>query len=131
MKPEECMKRAIELAENGVGFVNPNPLVGAVIVRDGRIIGEGWHARYGEAHAERNALANCTESPVGAELFVTLEPCCHEGKQPPCTDAIIQTLEMPAWMMASRRAFPRSGSAAWIRIRLWQGRALPCWKRRG
>lgn len=86
---ESCMRRAIMLAKNGIGFVNPNPLVGAVIVKNGSIIGEGWHERYGQAHAERNALAHCTQDPAGAEMFVTLEPCCHEGKQPPCTEAII------------------------------------------
>lgn len=85
----EWMRRAIALARNGTGFVNPNPLVGAVIVRDGKCIGEGWHERYGEPHAERNALANCTENPKGADMYVTLEPCCHTGKQPPCTEAII------------------------------------------
>ncbi len=90
MESTEYMRRAITLARNGIGFVNPNPLVGAVIVKNGRIIGEGWHEQYGQPHAERNALANCTESPEGAELFVTLEPCCHYGKQPPCTEAIIQ-----------------------------------------
>ncbi|MBQ3427891.1 MAG: bifunctional diaminohydroxyphosphoribosylaminopyrimidine deaminase/5-amino-6-(5-phosphoribosylamino)uracil reductase RibD [Clostridia bacterium] len=84
------MRRAIELARKGTGFVNPNPLVGAVIVKDGRIIGEGYHARYGEPHAERNALKNCIESPAGADIYVTLEPCCHHGKQPPCTDALIE-----------------------------------------
>lgn len=84
------MCRAIELAKKGTGFVNPNPLVGAVIVKDGRIIGEGYHARYGEPHAERNALSSCIEDPAGADIYVTLEPCCHHGKQPPCTDALIQ-----------------------------------------
>ncbi|MBR0366443.1 MAG: bifunctional diaminohydroxyphosphoribosylaminopyrimidine deaminase/5-amino-6-(5-phosphoribosylamino)uracil reductase RibD [Clostridia bacterium] len=84
------MRRAIELARRGIGFVNPNPLVGAVIVKDGRIIGEGYHARYGEPHAERNAIKSCTESPMGADIYVTLEPCCHHGKQPPCTDALIE-----------------------------------------
>ncbi len=84
------MRRAIKLARRGTGFVSPNPLVGAVIVKDGRIIGEGWHARYGDLHAERHALKNCTESPEGADLYVTLEPCCHHGKQPPCTDAVIE-----------------------------------------
>jgi len=83
------MQRAIELAERGAGFVSPNPLVGAVIVREGRILAEGWHARYGEWHAERNALQRCDEDPVGATMYVTLEPCCHHGKTPPCTDAII------------------------------------------
>ncbi len=89
MTNEEYMHRAIELAKKGIGFVNPNPLVGAVIVRDGRIIGEGYHERYGGLHAERNALQSCTEDPKGAELYVTLEPCCHHGKTPPCTEAII------------------------------------------
>lgn len=86
---EKYMRLAIELAKKGAGFTNPNPLVGAVIVKDGRIIGEGWHERYGEAHAERNALADCSEDPRGADMYVTLEPCCHYGKQPPCTDAVI------------------------------------------
>lgn len=86
---EEYMKRAIELAKLGEGFVNPNPMVGAVIVKDGKIIGEGYHARYGDMHAERNALVSLTESAEGAEMYVTLEPCCHHGKQPPCTEAII------------------------------------------
>lgn len=85
----EFMERAIEIAHEGEGFVNPNPLVGAVIVRDGKIIGEGYHARYGTPHAERNALRNCTENPKGAEMYVTLEPCCHYGKNPPCTEAVI------------------------------------------
>ena len=90
MTDEEYMLRAVQLARNGIGFVNPNPLVGAVIVKNGNIIGEGWHEQYGQPHAERNALKNCTESPEGAEIYVTLEPCCHHGKQPPCTEAIIQ-----------------------------------------
>ena len=90
MKEDIFMMTAIKLAENGIGFVNPNPLVGAVIVKDDRIIGKGWHEACGQPHAERNALRNCTESPEGADLYVTLEPCCHHGKQPPCTEAIIQ-----------------------------------------
>lgn len=86
---EKFMQRAIELAKRGTGLVAPNPLVGAVIVKDGRIIGEGWHRKYGELHAERHALQNCTESAEGADIYVTLEPCCHFGKQPPCTQALI------------------------------------------
>lgn len=86
----EYMRRAIELAERGAGFVNPNPMVGAVIVKRGRVIGEGWHERYGEWHAERNAFKKCTEDARGATMYVTLEPCCHHGKTPPCTDAIIE-----------------------------------------
>ncbi len=87
---ERYMERAIELARNGTGRVNPNPLVGAVIVKDGNIIGEGYHAGYGGLHAEREAFKNLTESAEGADIYVTLEPCCHYGKQPPCTEAIIQ-----------------------------------------
>ena len=84
------MRRAITLAKRGSGYTSPNPLVGAVIVRDNRIIGEGYHTLYGRLHAERAALANCSEDPRGATLYVTLEPCCHHGKQPPCCDAIIE-----------------------------------------
>jgi diaminohydroxyphosphoribosylaminopyrimidine deaminase/5-amino-6-(5-phosphoribosylamino)uracil reductase len=84
------MARALELAERGRGAVEPNPLVGAVVVRDGRLVGEGWHRRYGEAHAEVHALAAAGEAARGATLFVTLEPCCHHGKTPPCTDAVLR-----------------------------------------
>lgn len=87
---EKYMKRAIELAGKGGGFTAPNPLVGAVIVKNGRIIGEGYHEKYGGLHAERNAFGSLTESAEGADLYVTLEPCCHEGKTPPCTEAIIK-----------------------------------------
>lgn len=89
MTDREYMSRAIELAELGRGWVNPNPVVGAVIVKEGRVIGEGWHERYKGLHAERNAFASLTESAEGADLYVTLEPCCHYGKTPPCTEAII------------------------------------------
>lgn len=85
------MRLALQLAEKGCGRVSPNPMVGAVIVKDDRMIGQGWHETYGGLHAERNALANCVESPEGATLYVTLEPCCHFGKTPPCTDAILQS----------------------------------------
>lgn len=87
---KKYMQRAIELAKKGKGWVNPNPQVGAVIVKDGRIIGEGWHTCYGKLHAEREAFASLKESAEGATIYVTLEPCCHHGKQPPCTDAILQ-----------------------------------------
>lgn len=83
------MRLALKLAANGGGWAAPNPLVGSVVVKNGRVIGMGWHQRCGQAHAERNALANCTEDTAGATLYVTLEPCCHHGLQPPCTDAII------------------------------------------
>lgn len=83
------MERAIKLAKLGIGRVDPNPLVGAVIVKDGKIIGEGYHTAYGMPHAEREALSNLTEPAQGAEMYVTIEPCAHQGKQPPCTSAII------------------------------------------
>ena len=84
------LARAIELAERGRGAVSPNPLVGAVVVKDGRVIGEGWHRVYGGPHAEREALAACAEDPRGGTLYVSLEPCCHHGKTPPCTEAIVE-----------------------------------------
>lgn len=91
MKDTEYMLMALQLAKKGCGFVNPNPMVGAVLVKDGRIIGQGFHQRYGAPHGERNALASCRESPEGATLYVTLEPCCHYGKTPPCVEAILQS----------------------------------------
>ncbi len=87
---EKFMRRAIELARRGAGRTAPNPMVGAVVVRDGRIAGEGWHKRCGGLHAEREAFAALKEPAAGATLYVTLEPCCHHGKTPPCTDAIIE-----------------------------------------
>ena len=86
----QYMKMALELAQKGMGFTAPNPMVGAVIVKNGRIIGQGYHRKYGELHAEREALAACTEEPKGASIYVTLEPCCHYGKQPPCVNAILE-----------------------------------------
>lgn len=91
MKDLEYMKQAIELAKKGSGFTNPNPMVGAVIVKEGEVIGRGYHERYGGLHAERNALLNCSNSAQGAEMYVTLEPCCHYGKTLPCTEAIIKS----------------------------------------
>lgn len=87
----EYMRLAIQLAKQGCGWVNPNPIVGAVIVKDGKIIGRGYHKKHGELHAERNALLDCRESPIGATLYVTLEPCCHHGRTPPCTEAIMES----------------------------------------
>lgn len=88
---ELYMKQAIELARKGCGRTNPNPMVGAIIEKNGHVIGQGYHEKYGELHAERNALADCVEKPSGATMYVTLEPCCHYGKQPPCTQAIIES----------------------------------------
>ncbi|MDE6679625.1 MAG: bifunctional diaminohydroxyphosphoribosylaminopyrimidine deaminase/5-amino-6-(5-phosphoribosylamino)uracil reductase RibD, partial [Ruminococcus sp.] len=90
MNHEYYMKIALDLAEKGMGYVSPNPMVGAVIVKDGEIIGRGYHRKYGELHAERNAFADCRQDCKGADIYVTLEPCCHHGKTPPCTDIIIE-----------------------------------------
>ncbi|HEU5063312.1 MAG TPA: bifunctional diaminohydroxyphosphoribosylaminopyrimidine deaminase/5-amino-6-(5-phosphoribosylamino)uracil reductase RibD [Solirubrobacterales bacterium] len=87
------MQRALTLAEGGRGRVSPNPLVGAVVVRGGETIGEGFHAELGGLHAERAALADCRErgeDPAGATMYVTLEPCAHQGRQPPCVEAILE-----------------------------------------
>ena len=94
----QFMRRAIDLAKAGEGWAHPNPLVGAVIVKDGRIIGEGYHRKCGELHAERNAIADAknraggsaADALEGAAIYVTLEPCCPYGKTPPCTEAIIE-----------------------------------------
>ena len=93
MPEEKYMRRAIELALKGSGRVNPNPLVGAVIVKDGQVLAEGYHECYGQLHAERNAIAHAKEAGHdlrGAMIYVTLEPCSHYGKQPPCALALIE-----------------------------------------
>jgi diaminohydroxyphosphoribosylaminopyrimidine deaminase / 5-amino-6-(5-phosphoribosylamino)uracil reductase len=94
MNPDESadrrfLARAIELAWRGLGTTDPNPRVGCVVVKDGRTVGEGWHVRAGHAHAEVNALAAAGDSARGATAYVSLEPCCHHGRTPPCTDALI------------------------------------------
>ncbi|MBN8869254.1 MAG: bifunctional diaminohydroxyphosphoribosylaminopyrimidine deaminase/5-amino-6-(5-phosphoribosylamino)uracil reductase RibD [Solirubrobacterales bacterium] len=89
----EIWQRAIQLAERGLGWTSPNPAVGAVLIKDGRVIGEGWHHRHGGLHAERQALADASRrgnDPVGATIYVTLEPCAHTGSQPPCADGLIE-----------------------------------------
>jgi diaminohydroxyphosphoribosylaminopyrimidine deaminase/5-amino-6-(5-phosphoribosylamino)uracil reductase len=86
---ERFMRRALELARRGEGWTNPNPLVGAIIVKEGRIVGEGYHERFGEPHAEVKALEAAGEEAEGAELYVNLEPCVHWGKTPPCVERII------------------------------------------
>ena len=86
----EHLKRTIQLAEHGLGRVHPNPLVGALLARDGAVIAEGWHDEHGEPHAEVNAIAAAHGADLsGATLYVSMEPCCHAGKTPPCTDAIV------------------------------------------
>lgn len=90
MTDEHYMKLALTLARKGRGRVSPNPMVGAVIVKNGRIIGRGFHQRFGGNHAEINAIKNAGGNVAGSTLYVTLEPCCHEGKTPPCIDSIIE-----------------------------------------
>ena len=89
MDHEAYMRRALELAERGLGLASPNPVVGALVVRDGRVVGEGWHEGPGTPHAEAAALAAAGDQARGATLFVTLEPCDHQGRTPPCTGAIV------------------------------------------
>jgi diaminohydroxyphosphoribosylaminopyrimidine deaminase / 5-amino-6-(5-phosphoribosylamino)uracil reductase len=89
MTERDAMTRALELAWRGWGRVHPNPLVGAVVLADGEVVGEGWHAEFGERHAEPVALAAAGDRARGATVVATLEPCAHQGKQPPCTDALI------------------------------------------
>src|SRR5881397_3590168 len=84
------MRHALVLAERGWGQTAPNPMVGAVVVRDGVVVGEGWHTQFGAPHAEVEALTRAGERARGATLFVTLEPCNHHGKTPPCTNAIVE-----------------------------------------
>src|SRR3954454_5994557 len=84
------LERAVDLAAEARGRTGPNPLVGAVVVKSGRVIGEGFHAAAGTPHAERVALGACTEDPAGATMYVSLEPCAHTGRTPPCTEAILE-----------------------------------------
>jgi diaminohydroxyphosphoribosylaminopyrimidine deaminase/5-amino-6-(5-phosphoribosylamino)uracil reductase len=108
---EKFMRRCLELAELGAGLVSPNPMVGAVVVHDGKIIGEGYHQKYGEAHAEVNAIAQVTSKfDDSAELlkqsviYVSLEPCAHYGKTPPCADLIIKH-QIPLVVVGTRDPF--------------------------
>jgi diaminohydroxyphosphoribosylaminopyrimidine deaminase/5-amino-6-(5-phosphoribosylamino)uracil reductase len=110
------MVRALELAERGRGYVEPNPLVGAVVVRGGQLVGEGWHQKYGEAHAEVNALAAAGEAARGAMLYVTLEPCCHHGKTPPCTDAVLRA-GVSRVVAAMRDPFPQVSGQGTAQLR--------------
>ncbi len=100
------IQRALELAARGEGFVEPNPMVGCVIARGAEIIGEGWHRRFGEAHAEVEALRMARDRAAGATLYVTLEPCCHQGKTPPCTRAVIES-RVSRVVVADRDPFPQ------------------------
>ncbi|HLW65146.1 MAG TPA: bifunctional diaminohydroxyphosphoribosylaminopyrimidine deaminase/5-amino-6-(5-phosphoribosylamino)uracil reductase RibD [Gemmataceae bacterium] len=116
MSDNKWMQRALELARRGQGHVEPNPMVGAVIVRDGLAVGEGWHQRFGEAHAEVNALAEAGDRARGATLYVTLEPCCHHGKTPPCTDAILKA-GINRVLAAMADSFPRVAGGGIAQLR--------------
>src|SRR3954462_12412558 len=110
------MSRALELAERGRGRVEPNPLVGALVVRDGNVVGEGWHEKFGQAHAEVKALRKAGELARGATLYVTLEPCCHFGKTPPCSDAVLAA-GVARVVAAMRDPFPRVAGGGLARLR--------------
>jgi diaminohydroxyphosphoribosylaminopyrimidine deaminase / 5-amino-6-(5-phosphoribosylamino)uracil reductase len=100
------IRRALELAHRGQGFVEPNPMVGCVIAQGAEIIGEGWHRRFGQAHAEVEALRIAGDRAAGATLYVTLEPCCHHGKTPPCTEAVLAS-GVRRVVIAMRDPFPQ------------------------
>jgi diaminohydroxyphosphoribosylaminopyrimidine deaminase/5-amino-6-(5-phosphoribosylamino)uracil reductase len=110
------MQRALAVAEGGIGFVSPNPVVGCVIVKAGRILGEGYHERYGGPHAEANALRVAGSEARGATLYVTLEPCCHTGKTPPCVDAVLQA-GVGRVVMAMRDPNPKVAGGGLARLR--------------
>lgn len=112
----DFMRRALALAEQGRGLVEPNPLVGCVIVREGQIVGEGFHERFGGAHAEVHALANAGERAKGSTLYVTLEPCCHFGKTPPCTQAVIAA-GVKRVVAAMRDPFPKVAGGGFDELR--------------
>src|SRR5438067_7363056 len=109
------MRRALDLARNGWGQTAPNPMVGAVVVRDGHIVGEGFHVRYGEPHAEVVALRAAGDRARGATLYVSLEPCRHHGKTPPCTDAILSAGIARVVIAGLDPTMQASGGAALLR----------------
>ncbi|MBN1492028.1 MAG: bifunctional diaminohydroxyphosphoribosylaminopyrimidine deaminase/5-amino-6-(5-phosphoribosylamino)uracil reductase RibD [Phycisphaerae bacterium] len=113
---ERWMARALRLAARGAGYVEPNPMVGCVLVRGGRLLAEGYHRRYGGPHAEMDALQRCTCSPKGATAYVTLEPCCHMGKTGPCTEALISA-GIARVVVALRDPFPAVAGKGLRRLR--------------
>jgi diaminohydroxyphosphoribosylaminopyrimidine deaminase / 5-amino-6-(5-phosphoribosylamino)uracil reductase len=100
------IRRTLELAARGQGFVEPNPMVGCVVAQGAEIIGEGWHRRFGQAHAEVEALQMAGDRAAGATMYVTLEPCCHHGKTPPCTEAVVAS-GVRRVVVALRDPFPQ------------------------
>jgi len=113
---DKFMSRAVELARRGEGCVEPNPMVGCVIVRDGVLLGEGWHRRFGGPHAEVEALRACASGAAGATVYVTLEPCCHTGKTPPCTDALLRA-QIGRVVVAQTDPFPAVAGQGIARLR--------------
>jgi diaminohydroxyphosphoribosylaminopyrimidine deaminase / 5-amino-6-(5-phosphoribosylamino)uracil reductase len=113
---EAWMARAVALAEGGRGTASPNPMVGAVLVRDGRVVGEGFHRAAGLAHAEAVALAAAAELAAGATCYVTLEPCAHHGRTPPCADALVAA-GVARMVAAVPDPDPRVGGAGLARLR--------------
>lgn len=103
---EKWMAQAVELAENGRGWVEPNPMVGCVIVKNDAVIGVGYHEKFGGPHAEINALRDCDVDPMGSTVFVSLEPCCHTGKTPPCSQALIRA-NVAKVVVGMRDPFPK------------------------
>jgi diaminohydroxyphosphoribosylaminopyrimidine deaminase/5-amino-6-(5-phosphoribosylamino)uracil reductase len=110
------LRRALRLAARGRFGTSPNPMVGAVVVRGGEVVGEGWHHRAGEPHAEREALAAAGERARGATLYVSLEPCCHHGRTPPCTDAVLEA-GVRRVVACHRDPNPRVGGQGFARLR--------------
>lgn len=110
------MARALELAERGRGAVEPNPLVGAVVVNEGQVVGSGWHERFGGPHAEVHALREAGDRARGGVLYVTLEPCCHHGKTPPCVDAVVAA-GLSRVVAAMEDPFPRVAGEGIVRLR--------------
>ena len=113
---QSLMRRALAEAERGRGAVEPNPLVGAVVAHAGRIVGVGHHARFGGPHAEVVALAEAGAAARGATLYVTLEPCCHHGKTPPCTEAVCAA-GIARVVAAVRDPFPKVAGGGFVRLR--------------
>ena len=124
------MRRALELAAKGEGCVEPNPMVGCVIARGAEIIGEGWHGRFGGPHAEAEALRLAGARAAGAAMYVTLEPCSHFGKTPPCTKAVLAA-GVKRVVIAMQDPFPQvaGGGLAELRARAWRWNAA-CWRSR-
>src|SRR4051812_9055190 len=111
----QMMRRALELARLGEGAGEPNPMVGCVITQGNRIVAEGWHHRFGDVHAEVDALTAATEDVAGGTVYVTLEPCCHQGKTPPCTGALIRA-KVGRVVTAMKDPFPKVAGGGLVQL---------------